>query len=290
MSSEEKRRRGTVHDVGMAGLLQPVDEVNTTPFCGIDDGPHPCDEQAASIALGPERALAPQDSRAQCPLCIVVRGFHAFLVDEGPQDIPLVPKVLGEGDEFGVRALESRDHGGFPLCLDWLLRWWQFRDMVRECILSGSPGTSSPSTAPQIMHCSGTTSTTSSTSFWWNRLTRTTLVTGLATGLVAAWRLGRFPLDLTFLPRRVRGRGTRGIRRVLCKAGLQFRHFQSQCVNLSPQHRNDLVRLFEGLGYWGWRDAVSHASERRTADHDVKFSANRSGRREGERLHLSNVT
>ena len=233
MSSEEKRRRGTVHDVGMAGLLQPVDEVNTTPFCGIDDGPHPCDEQAASIALGPERALAPQSVfRHSC------------------------------------------------------LRWWQFRDMVRECILSGSPGTSSPSTAPQIMHCSGTTSTTSSTSFWWNRLTRTTLVTGLATGLVAAWRLGRFPLDLTFLPRRVRGLGTRGIRRVLCKAGLQFRHFQSQCVNLSPQHRNDLVRLFEGLGYWGWRDAVSHASERRTADHDVKFSANRSGRREGERLRL----
>ena len=94
MSSDDKRRWGAVHGLCTTQQFQPVKEMDATPFCGIDNGPHPGDEQATGIALGPERALAPQDGRAQRPLGVIIGRRNALHIDECPQCVPVFPQVL----------------------------------------------------------------------------------------------------------------------------------------------------------------------------------------------------
>src|SRR5512137_1660631 len=69
-----------------------------------DDRQDPLDVAAATLAVGPEADLPPDDRAAQSTFGRVVRWLHALGVDEGPEGRLVLQDLLGHALDLGVAA------------------------------------------------------------------------------------------------------------------------------------------------------------------------------------------
>ena len=91
-------------EVGMNGVGHEREGVATLLAAGFDDRQHRLHEATTAFALRSERQLSPNDGVTQGTLAAVVGRFHVFMVQIGPEPLPMVVQFVAHAHQTRIAA------------------------------------------------------------------------------------------------------------------------------------------------------------------------------------------